>query len=84
MNQKEKAVNDLIKATQLDQKDTRIKYNLATYYFQEKQYNKAVPVIKDALTIEPQNPDYKYLLALIYQAQGKTGAYQLIMNELNQ
>lgn len=84
MNQKEKAENDLIKATQLDRKDSRIKYNLATYYFQEKQYNKAVPVIKEAINIEPQNPDYKYLLALIYQAQGKTEAYQLIMNELNQ
>jgi Tfp pilus assembly protein PilF len=84
MNQKEKAANDLIKASQLDRKDPRIKYNLATYYFQEKQYNKAVPVIKEAISIEPQNPDYKYLLALIYQAQEKNEAYQLIMNELNQ
>jgi len=33
--------------------------------------------------LEPRNQDYSYLLALIYQDQGKVEKAQLIMQQLN-
>ena len=58
-------------------------YNLATFYFQDKKdLLLAESYINDALKIEPNNNDYKYLLALIYQDQGETKKAQLIMQEL--
>jgi len=72
MNNNEIAVVELKTAIQLNPNDTRSMYNLATYYFQNK---KDLPLsetyIKAALKIESNNPDYKYLLALIYRDQGK-------------
>ena len=59
-------------------------YNLATYYYQEnKDLKLAERYIKNALILEPQNQDYKYLLALIYQNLGQLGKAQSIMNQLN-
>ena len=83
MNKDEEAVADLIVAIKLDPNDTRSMYNLATYYFQEnKDLLLAEKYIDSALKVEPRNQDYKYLLALIYQAQGKLKSSQKIMQEL--
>ena len=78
------AITELEKAIELDPKDSRSMYNLATYYYQEnKDLKLAERYIKNALIIEPQNQDYKYLLALIYQNLGQLGKAQSIMNQLN-
>ena len=77
------AVSELQLAIKLDPNDTRAMYNLATYYYQE---NKNLPLAerysKQALRIEPNNQDYKYLLALIYQNLGQLVKSQLLMKEL--
>jgi len=79
----ENAINDLKMAIQLDPNQTRPIYNLATYYYQDKKDLKlAENYIQKALLIEPNNQDYKYLLALIYKDQGKFKSEQLIMQEL--
>ena len=82
-NNPEKAVSELIKAIQLDPQDTRSMYNLATYFYQGKKDLKlAEGYIKSALKINPNLPDHKYLLALIYKDQGKVKQGQLILDEL--
>ena len=58
-------------------------YNLATYYYQNKNLSEGEKTIKKALKFEKNNQDYKYLLALIYQEQGKINEAQIIMQELN-
>ncbi len=79
----EKAIADLNKAIELNPNDTRSMYNIATYYFQDKKdLQLAENYINKALTIEPNNQDYKYLLALIYRDQGKFKSGQKIMSEL--
>ncbi|MDX5584619.1 MAG: multiheme c-type cytochrome [Aureibaculum sp.] len=78
------AVSDLKLAIKLDPNDTRSMYNLATYYYQDnKDLKLAESYAKKALRIEPDNQDYKYLLALIYQNLGQTEKSQRIMLELN-
>ena len=76
-------VSELKTAIKLDPNDTRSMYNLATYYYQDKKDLKlAETYIKTALNIESNNPDYKYLLALVYQGQGKVKLSQKIMETL--
>ena len=83
LKENDKAIADLKKAILLDPNDTRSMYNLATYYFQErKDLQLAEKYIKTALKVEPENQDFKYLLALIYRDQGKLKSSQLIMEEL--
>ena len=83
INKNEEAISELKTAIKLNINDTRSMYNLATYYFQDKKdLLLAESYINDALKIEPNNNDYKYLLALIYQDQGETKKAQLIMQEL--
>ena len=78
------AVSELELAIKLDPNDTRSMYNLATYYYQDnKDLKLAERYAKKALRIEPENQDYKYLLALIYQNQGQTEKAQRLMLELN-
>lgn len=76
------AVADLKKAIALDPTDTRSSYNLATYYYQNKDWQKAEEVIEGALRLEPQNGDYRYLLALIYQGQGQEKKYVELLQQL--
>ena len=77
------AVSELELAIKLDPTDTRSMYNLATYYYQD---NKDLPLAeglaKKALRIEPNNQNYKYLLALIYQNLGEVEKSQRLMKEL--
>jgi len=75
-------VADLKKAIALDPKDTRSSYNLATYYYQNKDWNQAEKAIKAALKIYPQNGEYRYLLALVYEGQGKQAESSAIMQQL--
>jgi len=83
LKQDDKAVADLKKAIQLSPNDTRSMYNLATYYFQGgKDLKLAEKYVKKVLKIDPDNADYKYLLALIYRDQGKFKSGQEIMKEL--
>ncbi len=83
MNKNKVAIAELNTAIKLDPSDTRSLYNLATYYFQDKKdLNLAENYIKKALKLEPENQDYKYLLALIYRDQGKFKSGQIIMQEL--
>jgi len=85
LKENEKAIADLEMAIKLNPTDTRSMYNLATYYFQDKKdLNRAEKYIKQALNIEPDNQDFKYLLALIYRDQGKFKSGQLIMKELRE
>ncbi len=78
------AISELKIAIKLDPNDTRSMYNIATYYYQD---NKDLPLAekyaKDALKIEPENGNYKYLLALIYQNTGRIEQAEKIMKELN-
>jgi Tfp pilus assembly protein PilF len=58
-------------------------YNLATYYYQDnKNLSGAEHYSKKALRIEPNNQDYKYLLALVYQNLGQVEKSQRLMKEL--
>lgn len=82
-NNPEKAVSELKKAIKLDPNNTRSMYNLATYYFQDsKDLLSAEKYVNSALKIESNNPDFNYLLALIYQAQGKMNQANAIMQRL--
>ena len=76
------AIADLNKAIAIDPTDTRSSYNLATYYFQNKVWDKAEKAIKVALKTEPQQGDYRYLLALIYEGQGKKAESAAIIQDL--
>ncbi len=83
LGENEKATNDLKKAIELSPTETRPMYNLATFYYQDKKdLILAENYIKKALKIEPNNQDYKYLLALIYNEQGNFRSSQIIMQEL--
>lgn len=79
----DEAVSELKRAIELNPNDTRSMYNLATYYYQN---NNDLPLaenyIYNALYLEPNNQDYIYLLALIYQAQGKNDQAQVMMQKL--
>jgi len=78
------AISELELAIKLDPSDTRSMYNLATYYYQDsKDLALAEKYIKQALKIEPENQDYKYLLALTYQNLGQTEKAQTIIDALN-
>jgi len=77
------AVSELQLAIKLDPSDTRSMYNLATYYYQDnKDLLLAESYAKKALIIEPDNQNYKYLLALIYQNLGQAEKSQRLMKEL--
>lgn len=76
------AISDLNKSIALDPTNTRASYNVATYYYQKKEWNKAEKAIKPALKIEPRNGDYRYLLALIYGEQGKTTESAALIQQL--
>ena len=77
------AIKDLLKAISLNPNNTRAMYNLATYYYQNKKdLKKAENYINKALKLETNNPEYQYLLALIYQEQGKIEKSQLIIQKL--
>jgi predicted CXXCH cytochrome family protein len=83
LGKNENAIEDLKKSIKLDPTDTRSLYNLATYYFQDKKdLLLAEGYINKALKMEPNNQEYKYLLALIYRDQGKFKSGQKIMEEL--
>ncbi len=83
LKENDKAVADLRKALKINPNDTRSMYNLATYYYQgAKDLKQSEIFIKSALKVEPENPDYKYLLALIYRDMGKPILSQKIIQEL--
>jgi tetratricopeptide (TPR) repeat protein len=77
------AVQDLQMAVELNPRDSRAMYNLATYYYQNKRQIEAESFIRKALAIDPENRDFQYLLALVLQEQGKAEASRQIMQRLN-
>ncbi|PHS67335.1 MAG: hypothetical protein COB12_04100 [Flavobacterium sp.] len=82
-NNNEIAVSELKIAIKLNPNDTRSLYNLATYYFQDnKDLKQAETYIKSALKIDSENPDFNYLLALVYKEKGQTTKANTIMLKL--
>jgi tetratricopeptide (TPR) repeat protein len=77
------AVEDLQMAVELNPNDSRAMYNLATYYYQNKRFVEAERYIRRALSLEPANRDFQYLLALVLKEQGKNEASRQIMLQLN-
>jgi tetratricopeptide (TPR) repeat protein len=77
------AVQDLQMAVELNPNDSRAMYNLATYYYQNKLNREAERYIRRALSLEPANRDFQYLLALVLKEQGKIEASSKIMQQLN-
>jgi len=83
MKNDEQAIAALKTAIKIDPNDTRSMYNMSTYYFQDqKDLKLAEKYVKAALKVEPDNQEYKYLLALVYRDQGKFKSGQMIMKEL--
>jgi len=78
----ELAEQDLKMAIELNPEDSRSMYNLATFYFQTKDFLKAESMINDALKLEPNNPEVKYLKALILKELGKIQESNKLMQEL--
>ena len=77
------AVQDLQMAIEMNPDDSRAMYNLSTFYFQNRRFPEAETLVRNALSLDPANRDYRYLLALILKEQGKLRASQRIMQELN-
>ncbi|MDO6761398.1 tetratricopeptide repeat protein [Tamlana sp. 2_MG-2023] len=83
ISKNEEAVSELKTAIKLDPKDARSMYNLSTYYYQDdKDLASARQYINAALKVEPGNPNYEYLLALIYQKTGEADKAQRILSKL--
>jgi len=78
----EYAIQDLKMAIDLDPQDSRSLYNLSTYYYQIKEFQKAEKEVIKALRIEPENQEIKYLYALILKELGKLGESNRLMQEL--
>ncbi len=76
------AEQDLKMAIDLDPGDSRSMYNLATYYYQVKAYDKAIIPAQNALQIDPDNGDLKYLYALILKESGQIEKSNRILREL--
>jgi Tfp pilus assembly protein PilF len=83
MQKNDAAVAQLKLAMKKDPLDTRSMYNLATYYYQDnKDAKKAEYYINKALKIDPENNEYKYLLALVYKNLGEVRKGQALLDEL--
>ena len=62
-----------------DDNNFRSYYNLANLLLNQEQLKKAEKVMDDGLYLEPNSQEGRYLLALIYQAQGRNNEAQQIM-----
>ena len=76
------AEQDLKMAIDLNPQDSRSMYNLATYYYQIKEFLKAESMINEALKLEVNNGEIKYLKALILKELGKIRESNKIMQDL--
>ena len=74
MGKIEQAVEDLTMVIEADTAGAEIeaRYTLANIYYRQKDYDKAVPLLKDVLEENPQDIQAISKLALIYQDQGKS------------
>ena len=75
------AIDDLTNSIVFDDNNFRSYYNLANLLLNQKQLKKAEKVMDDGLYLEPNSQEGRYLLALIYQAQGRNNEAQQIMTE---
>ena len=57
----------LQKAISLDSQNITLRKQLATSYFDDKEYMKAVPLLVDVVRAEPTNVEYLYLLGKAYE-----------------
>jgi tetratricopeptide (TPR) repeat protein len=71
----------LLKAIELDPKNTKLRQQLALSYFEAKDYAKAVPVLEQLTKMEPANSDYLYMLGKSYE---QLKAYPQAMTALQQ
>lgn len=76
------AVEDLKMAIDLDPQDIRSMYNLATFYYQNKEFELALKQIDHALRIDAVNQDVKYLKALVLKELGRMQEANVILREL--
>ncbi len=74
MGKKKEAINDLNIVIEADPevKDLTTRINLASIYFMDRNYDKAVPLYETVLKHDPENILAISKLALIYQEQGKS------------
>lgn len=66
------AENALLSASQIEPADSQILYALATFYAQQKKWNRAQKYAERLLRQDPHNPQFTALLARIKQALRKT------------
>ena len=76
------AINDLSISTRLDPGDFRSYYNLANLLLNQQQLQQAEKTMNTGLDLLPNSQEGQYLLALIFQAQGRDGEAQQIMIRL--
>ncbi len=81
-----KALQYLIKAANLDPKDSEIQNNLGMAYFLKKDTDTALIHLKKAISLDPKNSDAQNNLASIYFHQGEylqaRNIYQKILKDL--
>ena len=82
LGNQEGAIADLTAAVRYDPGNFRSYYNLANLHLTQQQLKKAENIMKSGLKLQPESQDGRYLLALIYKAQGKGKQAQQLMNAL--
>lgn len=80
----ENAKECLLKAVRMEAEDLSLQKFLAEFYYDIRQYEKAVQVINDILKKAPDNRDVKKLLVEIMFFQNKTYEAQMLLDELSQ
>ena len=65
------AVQHFRKCLDVDPAFITARHELADIYFNNKQYEAALAEIKQALTVEPDDPEASFALGNIYMAQGR-------------
>jgi len=73
----------LLKAVRLEPEDLCLQKILAEFYYDTRQYEKAVQIINDILKKVPDNRDVKKLLVEIMLFQNKTHEAQILLDELS-
>jgi tetratricopeptide (TPR) repeat protein len=58
----------LQQALGLDSSNVNLRRQLATSYFDDKDYGKAIPQLERVVKADPANPDYLYMLGKSYEA----------------
>jgi tetratricopeptide (TPR) repeat protein len=79
MGQPEKAYKELMTAIQLRPNDDTIKINLSVFHQRQKEYRKAVEVLKYVLAKNPKSANLHFRLGMVYK---EAGQYEMAISEL--